>query len=813
MGLRRILSSGIVAAAVAFQVLAAAGPLHAQQEPVSSLDQAATWGMLLKEAEKYVQGSVHTPERSAGFRDLLGVVRDEALALKTEVEPDLKSAQNLLDAMGPPPGDGEPPEPDDVAANRHKYGEEVAALRARLAQADLTLARIVELEAAISTRVRERLLERILKPVPVPLSPDVVATAVADFFKTLEIFLRSPLDWYQSLSKRNLEKMVVWRFVFVIILAVFTGWGVRRLLLRHLGRDPRIDAPTYARRFVATIAEGVARGIVPALIVAAFVFWIAQPGALITGLFLDVSISLLKALFVFILATAFARAVLAPNLPAWRLIELPSDSARIINRRLVFLAAVFAVDLFLEQTFEGMMVSAELQSVYRFAVTTLEAFAILALTQARLWQGEKADIEDAGLAEEKAEAEAKRRGIWTLLRHGAAALSVIAVLALLVGYGGIGRFVVRGMLGSGVVIGLLILVRGLLRELAGVLTGSQVARRRLGIGAGTLRSAKFWIRAALDPALFVAGVFLIAPVWGVPQDDLVRWTLAVLKGFTIGNVTISPADIALALVTFIAAMAVTRFIQQTLLERVLPETKMDIGVQHSLSSGVGYVGVIIAFALAIAVIGVDLTNIALIAGALSVGIGFGLQNIVNNFVSGLILLIERPIKVGDWVIIGDKEGFVKRVNFRATELETRQRASVLIPNAEILSTPLTNWTLKDRFGRIDIPVGVAYGSDTAKVRDILLACARDHPNVSSYPEINVLFRDFGSSSLDFELRCFTPNVIERPFVASDIRFEIDRRFREEGVEIPFPQRVVHFPDDAKAAKTKRRPKPPAEDKE
>jgi small-conductance mechanosensitive channel len=204
------------------------------------------------------------------------------------------------------------------------------------------------------------------------------------------------------------------------------------------------------------------------------------------------------------------------------------------------------------------------------------------------------------------------------------------------------------------------------------------------------------------------------------------------------------------------------------------------------------VGVVIAVALAIAVMGIDLTNIALVAGALSVGIGFGLQNVVNNFVSGLILLVERPIKVGDWVVIGGKEGFVKRVNFRATEVETWQRASVIIPNAEILSTAVTNWTHKDRYGRIEIRVGVAYGSDVDKVRDVLLTAAREHERVLDYPEPFVLFMDFGDSSLNFELRCFTADVLYRPRIASDLRFEIDHRFRDQGIEIPFPQRVVHM---------------------
>jgi small-conductance mechanosensitive channel len=201
--------------------------------------------------------------------------------------------------------------------------------------------------------------------------------------------------------------------------------------------------------------------------------------------------------------------------------------------------------------------------------------------------------------------------------------------------------------------------------------------------------------------------------------------------------------------------------------------------------------------MGIAMLGVDLTNLALVAGALSVGIGFGLQGVVNNFVSGLILLFERPIRVGDWVVMNDQSGFIKRINIRATELETFDKSSVIIPNADILANMVVNWTHKDDFGRVDVRVGVAYDADTERVREVLLSCAREHPLVlAHYPGLEpfVLFQDYGRNRLEFELRCYTPKVVERTVIASDLRFEIERRFREEGINIPLPQEVLHFPD-------------------
>ena len=221
---------------------------------------------------------------------------------------------------------------------------------------------------------------------------------------------------------------------------------------------------------------------------------------------------------------------------------------------------------------------------------------------------------------------------------------------------------------------------------------------------------------------------------------------------------------------------------------------MDEGIKHSLSSGIGFVGFIISILLAITVMGADLTNLAVIAGALSVGIGFGLQNIINNFVSGIIILFERPFKVGDWVILDNQEGTIKQINIRSTELETFNRTSVIIPNATLLSSSIMNLTHGNNWTRQAMKVGVAYGSDVKKVTEILLECAKNNKKVLKNPAPYVLFQDFGPSSLDFELRCYSSNIWNGWDIPSDLRYEINKRFVEEKIEIPFQQIVIHRGD-------------------
>ena len=301
----------------------------------------------------------------------------------------------------------------------------------------------------------------------------------------------------------------------------------------------------------------------------------------------------------------------------------------------------------------------------------------------------------------------------------------------------------------------------------------------------------FWSNLIVDPLFVLAGIFMVLSIWGVSTDILIQSAKKILVGFKVGEVEISPLAILLGLVSFFVALAVVKALKVRLVNNVLAKMDIDDGIRHSLASGFGFIGFIIAAIIAITMMGGNLSNLALIASALSVGIGFGLQNVINNFVSGIIILFERPIKVGDWVIIDGEEGQVKQINIRSTEIETFKKASLIIPNATLLSSSVTNLTHGNNWSRQAISVGVAYGSDVKKVTEILLDIAAKNKYVLKNPAPYVLFKDFGSSSLDFELRCYTNNIWNGWRIPSEIRYEINERFIEEGIEIPFPQIVVH----------------------
>jgi potassium efflux system protein len=238
------------------------------------------------------------------------------------------------------------------------------------------------------------------------------------------------------------------------------------------------------------------------------------------------------------------------------------------------------------------------------------------------------------------------------------------------------------------------------------------------------------------------------------------------------------------------AYAAARLFQGWLDARILKPAGISGGVRDSIRMGVGYVGIVIAALAAFSYAGFNLSNLAIVAGAFSVGIGFGLQSVVNNFVSGLILLAERPIKVGDLVVVGGEEGYVRKISVRSTEVETFERAHVLIPNSYFITEKVKNWTLRDNIRRIVIPVGVAYGCDPRKAKAILLKVAQDNPNVMATPAPSVDFEDFGPDSLNFKLYAFVHDLTKGGSTSTDLRIAILDAFNEAGIAIPFRQTDV-----------------------
>jgi len=839
VGLRAIALLGLLSLLVTACVPAASAQTAAPGRSFALV--TAGWDRTFDAVERALRGASLSEAQRREFDGQLSAILQDAGALQDEARREIEEQTRLLETLGPAPAEGQPPEPRDLARERKDISEVIGLSRARLAQAELGSARAVALQEQLATAVRRRFVQRLLQRDPPPLAPGVLTEGLSQWGGLTAQMATAPLAWYAA-QPEDERTRIAWLLPGALLPALLVVVALRATLLAGALRHwaPAAIDPSPGRRLLVACLRTAADGILPAVIIAAPVLTLLAttdyPSEAAHAAALPALAGALALLFV---GTALARASLAPADPRWGTTALQPGAGRHLCRCVVFLQGVLAAAVAIRWAQAGLTLAPALHAVQALAFCTAGGIGIVLACRGRAWRISR-DIPDespgAPLAS-AADAPPVREALRTsetaetddgkaadgiafppgrlarAVRRSVAAAAIIAPIACAAGFTRLGVTIINSILLPAIVIGLALLVRSVAREAFGKLLASAIPAGGGDFTTAATRTILVWARALLDPALVALGVWALAPLWGVPRDDLARWALSVLTKFTIGGVTVSLADLALAAVVLLLALAAARSFRRALAERLLPRTRLDASVQHSISVGSGYVGVVIAVLLAVAVIGLDLSNIALVAGALSVGIGFGLQNIVNNFVSGLILLIERPVKVGDWVVVGGQEGYVRRINVRSTELETFQRATVILPNSELLSNPVVNWTHKDKVGRVDVRISVDYAVDTEAVRDVLLACARAHPDVLGWPAPFVLFLDFGDSALVFELRAFLRDVEKRLRVGSDLRFAIEQACREAGIAFPYPQHDVHLRDmdRLEAALATLAPKPVAPD--
>lgn len=296
----------------------------------------------------------------------------------------------------------------------------------------------------------------------------------------------------------------------------------------------------------------------------------------------------------------------------------------------------------------------------------------------------------------------------------------------------------------------------------------------------------------------VSAIILVMHHWGITDTNNEKLIKFFFEGTDLSGFIISPARITLALLLFVLSWPAIEYLKQFVDRSWLASAEMTKSAQDTFLTVSGYLGYGVIILLTLGVAGIKLTGLTVIIGALSVGIGFGLQNVVNNFISGLILMFERPIKKGDWIVVGTTEGYVKKISIRSTIVQTFDRSDVIVPNSELIANQVTNMMFDDQRGRLRVSVGVAYGSDTELVHRLLLEVAHAHKEVitdGSTPEPRVFFQAFGDSSLNFDLLVHLKDIDLKIRVRSEMHMAIDKTFRDHDIVIPFPQRDVHMKQD------------------
>lgn len=273
-----------------------------------------------------------------------------------------------------------------------------------------------------------------------------------------------------------------------------------------------------------------------------------------------------------------------------------------------------------------------------------------------------------------------------------------------------------------------------------------------------------------------------------PFFDLLNYNL-----FALGDAKITPLSILYLVLFAFLLIYLSRKLRDLLISKLLQRTSIDRGAQAAIGTIARYVILVVGFLIIIQSVGINLTTLNVLAGAVGVGVGFGLQNIANNFISGLIILFERPIKVGDRVEVDDIHGEVISIGARSTSIKTNDNITMIVPNSKFISENVTNWSFGSDIIRFRVPVGVSYDSDVDQVADLLLEIAAENPDVAKEPPPMARLKEMGDNSINFELLAWSRTKLHRPGrFKSELNFAIIRKFREHGIEIPFPQRDLHI---------------------
>ena len=776
-----------------------AEPAEVRRDAFAGIKQvAARAGRVIPEVEKLLGEArlkIARPDISqeelGKQRGVLENLRLRVLKARKELEEPLKTVDNQLKALGAPPKDGET-EDEGIAAQRKALDE----LRDRLSATDkklgLLLLEIGQLSQRAADRQRKKFLSGIFQPSRSLLNPLLWVDGLAvapDFFLRLRVLLSS---WSGGEGKTGISFFIVLGLFLISLGLLFYVWRHWR---RPLARDARIDELHRLWRAVRVALFSAVVLLLLLLVSLIAVYMLGGPSPRIER-FLE---AFSEGLLFSVVAVALARGIFRPTASHMRLVNLGDAAAARAFLLSSATAIVFGLDHLVGRLAEILFLAVDFQVMWSALVSLLYVILIAWLLSA-IKQGEPLVAEEGAGTTAAAEDGGRFFFSWTRYVFHLLWLVLLAiVVALVAGYVALAHFIAsQTVLTSVLVVGLYLLhhladaaVRSALD--AHTYTG-RFLRRTMSLPEGMITQLGVLFSTLVDISIVVIGLPIVLMQWTVDWVDMVNWARSAFFGFKVGNITIEPSSLLLGLLVLVIGLVLARLLTRWLERRVLERTNMDSGVRHSIATTAKYSLTIGAFLVALSVAGVNFASLAFIGGALGIGIGFGMQSIVNNFVSGLILLAERPIKVGDWIKVSGGEGIVRKIKVRSTEIETFDRCSVIVPNSSLISEPVSNWYHSSRMGRLRLPIGVSYDADPDEVEKILLRLAMAHPRALAAPKSFVLFTGFGDNSLDFELRVYIDDAGYLASVASDLRFAIFRAFRQANIEIPFPQRDIHIRD-------------------
>lgn len=746
-------------------------PALAQSSQVEPPDYAR-WAILAAAAERRTESAATREATLNLIRSQVVEMRAQFVAARDHQRQRIATLREQIAALGPPPAEGVTEAPE-ITARRAELAQLLATREAPLLAAEEALTRAEAIVRGIDRVLRERQAQALTRVWPLPMNPANWPVATDALISSLlTVWGETYNSWLNPEIRAGFWSSLP---VVILFLGVALGLLARgRQWMESLTVQLLRSSTLLRGRFVAAFFLSLTQIVIPFFGLSLLVLALERTGlggTTVTDMVAQIGEGGLLLILVRWLSLHLFPIVYDPGL-ILRLDKAARKQARIAA---LLVAGVSAWGLIFTALIQPSVQSDAAVSVLFFHVIVLQGLAMWRL--GRILARHSLSPERLDPTTPVSGPSFVDRTIWIgakLLMFVAVAAPVLAAFGY---FGGANQLIYPAAESLGL-IGLILVLQRLV---------TAIYEAALGLPEGTSN--------ALVPAL--AGLMLTAialPVlsliWGARSTDLWELYNWISGGFELGGARLSPTTILWFLVVFAIGYMITRALQGALGTSVLPKTSLERGAQKAIVSGVGYVGIIAATLVAFSVAGINLSGLAIVAGALSVGIGFGLQNIVSNFVSGIILLIERPVSEGDWVQVGQTSGIIERISVRSTMIQTFDRSKVIVPNADLISGAVTNFTKSSKTGRVIVPVGVAYGSDTRKVESVLREIVEAEPLVMLDPAPSVLFVRFGADALEFEVRAILRDVNFKMSVASNINHKIAARFVEEGIEIPYAQRDI-----------------------
>ncbi len=729
--------------------------MGAAQVALATLDYAA-WERLAKRVETATANRDAASEALESLRAQVVDWRSALLGAQSSNAARIATLRTQIAALGPAPAAGES-ESIDIANRRSELTEKLVELQAPGLAAEEAYSRADGLIREIDRVLRERQADQLLQLWPAPINPANWPEAVIGLTDTGVRLWDETAERWQDPERRaafgaNVPFILLLAAVALGLMVYGRAWMQRmasRLQDRASARGRKILALFVSLGEIAFPLIGLmcAYG---ALMLTEM---LGEQGDLVVQSLADIALAVTLA--------AWLAGRVFPRGQSEGPLGLVAEGRNEARFNAVAMAALFGLD---ELRFAAM----DAQS-YSEGTTSVASFPGLVVSGLLLFR--MGQLLHRNLSSERRGAEAASYGrrLIGILGQGAMAIGVTGPLLGAVGYVPAASALIYPAMVSLFAVGLLLVLQDLVSDLY-----ATVIRSDADAGEALLP-------VLANFTLALASLPVFALIWGARTSDLTELWTRFREGFSLGGTRISPTNFLIFAIVFGIGYMLTRMFQGGLKNSILPRTSLDQGGQNAIVSGIGYIGIFLAALIAINAAGIDLSGLAIVAGALSVGIGFGLQTIVSNFVSGIILLIERPVSEGDWIEVGTTAGIVKSISVRSTRIQTFDRSDVIVPNSDLISGRVTNWTRFNMTGRLIVPVPVPFDTDTRKVEAALREIAAAQPLVILQPPPTVALVGFGAETMNFEIRAILRDVNFQMQVRSDINHAIAARFAADGI--------------------------------